>query len=101
MGRSDASGRRRHVLPREVSGSGPLTPDYRSSNAAGQEAEKSAEACLLLIIRRFLQAGMMQDGLCVARDEGTPQGGPLSPLLANLLLDDLDQMLDSRGHRFC
>ena len=44
---------------------------------------------------------MMQDGVCVAREEGTPQGGPLSPLLANLLLDDLDQILDSRGHRFC
>src|SRR5260370_22629394 len=56
---------------------------------------------LLLIIRRFLQAGMMQDGVCVTRDEGTPQGGPLSPLLANLVLDDLDQLLDSRGRRFC
>ena len=56
---------------------------------------------LLLIIRRFLQAGMMQEGVCVARDEGTPQGGPLSPLWAHLLLDDLDQVLDSRGHRFC
>jgi len=48
-----------------------------------------------------LQAGMMQDGMCVARDEGTPQGGPLSPLLANLLLDDLDQELERRGHCFC
>src|SRR5580698_9425043 len=56
---------------------------------------------LLGIIRRFLQAGRMQDGVCVARDEGTPQGGPLSPLLANLLLDDLDRILDGRGHRFC
>jgi RNA-directed DNA polymerase len=56
---------------------------------------------LLLIIRRFLQAGMLQNGVCVAREEGTPQGGPLSPLLANLLLDDLDQLLESRGHRFC
>jgi RNA-directed DNA polymerase len=44
---------------------------------------------------------MMQDGVCVTREEGTPQGGPLSPLLANLLLDDLDQVLHSRGHRFC
>ena len=56
---------------------------------------------LLRIIRRFLQADMMQDGVCVTRDEGTPQGGPLSPLLANLLLDDLDQELERRGHRFC
>jgi RNA-directed DNA polymerase len=64
-------------------------------------ARRIGDKRLLLIIRRFLQAGMMQDGVCVARDEGTPQGGPLSPLLANLLLDDLDQVLDSRGHRFC
>ncbi len=56
---------------------------------------------LLGIIRRFLQAGMFQDGVCVERFEGTPQGGPLSPLLANLLLDDLDKELESRGHRFC
>jgi RNA-directed DNA polymerase len=53
------------------------------------------------IIRRYLRADMMQDGVCVARDEGTPQGGPLSPLLANLLLDDLDQELECRGHYFC
>jgi RNA-directed DNA polymerase len=64
-------------------------------------ARRIGDKRLLLIIRRFLQAGLMQDGVCVARDEGTPQGGPLSPLLANLLLDDLDQLLDSRGHRFC
>jgi len=64
-------------------------------------ARRIGDKRLVLIIRRFLQAGMMQDGVCVARDEGTPQGGPLSPLLANLLLDDLDQLLDSRGHRFC
>ena len=56
---------------------------------------------LLRIIRRFLQAGLMQDGVCVDRHEGTPQGGPLSPLLANLLLDDLDRELERRGHKFC
>lgn len=56
---------------------------------------------LLRIIRRFLEAGLMQDGVCVARYEGTPQGGPLSPLLANLLLDDLDRELSRRGHMFC
>jgi RNA-directed DNA polymerase len=64
-------------------------------------ARRIGDKRLLLIIRRFLQAGMMQDGVCVARDEGTPQGGPLSPLLANLLLDDLDQELEGRGHCFC
>src|SRR5271154_3286703 len=64
-------------------------------------ARRVGDKRLLKIIRRFLEAGMMQDGVCVARHEGTPQGGPLSPLLANLLLDDLDQLLESRGHRFC
>ena len=62
-------------------------------------ARRIGDKRLLLIIRRFLQAGLMQDGVCVARDEGTPQGGPLSPLLANLLLDDLDQELERRDAR--
>jgi RNA-directed DNA polymerase len=56
---------------------------------------------LLGIIGRFLRAGMMHEGVCLPRREGTPQGGPLSPLLANLLLDDLDQELERRGHCFC
>jgi RNA-directed DNA polymerase len=64
-------------------------------------ARRIGDKRLLRIIRRYLRADLMQDGVCVTRDEGTPQGGPLSPLLANLLLDDLDQLLDSRGHRFC
>jgi len=64
-------------------------------------ARRIRDKRLLGIIRRFLQAGLMQDGVRVAREEGTPPGGPLSPLLANLLPDDLDQLLESRGHRFC
>ena len=56
---------------------------------------------LLPIIRRFLEAGLLQQGVKIRRVEGTPQGGPLSPLLANLLLDDLDKELERRGHRFC
>ncbi len=57
---------------------------------------------VLRIVGRFLRAGLMQDGVCVSRrEEGTPQGGPLSPLLANLLLDDLDKELEKRGHAFC
>jgi RNA-directed DNA polymerase len=56
---------------------------------------------LLRIIRRFLEAGVMRNGVRIRRSEGTPQGGPLSPLLANLLLDDLDKELERRGHRFC
>ena len=64
-------------------------------------ARRIGDKRLLKIIRRFLEAGLMQDGVCVARHEGTPQGGPLSPLLANLLLDDLDKELERRGHCFC
>jgi RNA-directed DNA polymerase len=56
---------------------------------------------MLKIIGRFLRAGLMQNGVCLMREEGTPQGGPLSPLLANLLLDDLDKELEKRGHKFC
>ena len=56
---------------------------------------------LLGIIRRFLQAGMFSNGVFVERQEGAVQGGPLSPLIANLILDDLDKELERRGHRFC
>jgi RNA-directed DNA polymerase len=64
-------------------------------------ARRVSDKRLLRIVRRFLQAGMMSSGVCIERHEGTPQGGPLSPLLANLLLDDLDKDLERRGHRFC
>src|SRR5271169_958926 len=64
-------------------------------------ARRIGDKRLLRVIRRFLQAGMMADGVCSERHEGTPQGGPMSPLLANLLLDDLDKELERRGHRFC
>lgn len=64
-------------------------------------ARRIADKRLLRIVRRFLQAGMMSHGMCVEREDGTPQGGPLSPLLANLLLDDLDRELERRGHCFC
>ncbi len=64
-------------------------------------AQRIGDKRLLALIRRFLQAGLMQGGVCIERHEGTPQGGPLSPLLANLLLDDLDKELERRGHRFC
>lgn len=56
---------------------------------------------VLKLIRRFLQTGLMRDGVITRRDAGTPQGGPLSPLLSNLLLDDLDRELERRGHVFC
>ena len=64
-------------------------------------ARRTTDKRLLRIVRRFLEAGLMQDGVCVRRYEGTAQGGPLSPLLANLLRDDLDKELEQRGHRFC
>jgi len=56
---------------------------------------------VLKLIRRYLEAGLMEGGVVSARTEGTPQGGPLSPLLSNILLTDLDRELERRGHRFC
>ena len=55
---------------------------------------------LLALIGRYLRAGLLEGGVVSPRTEGTPQGGPLSPLLSNILLDDLDQELERRGHRF-
>ena len=56
---------------------------------------------MLGLIRRYLKSGIMRQGLVEPRTEGTPQGGPLSPLLSNILLDDLDKELERRGHAFC
>lgn len=66
----------------------------------GRLARRIEDTRLLAIIRRFLTAGMMADGVVVERSEGTPQGGPLSPLLANVLLDEVDKELERRGHAF-
>lgn len=63
-------------------------------------ARRVKDKRVLLLIRRYLQAGMMEGGVVSARTEGTPQGGPLSPLLSNVLLDELDRELERRGHRF-
>lgn len=63
-------------------------------------AERVADKRMLKLIRAFLKAGVMEDGLVSPVDEGTPQGGPLSPLLSNLVLDELDRELERRGHRF-
>jgi RNA-directed DNA polymerase len=63
-------------------------------------ARRIADKAVLGLIRRYLQAGIMDGGLHRERHEGTPQGGPLSPLLANVLLDDVDRELERRGHRF-
>jgi RNA-directed DNA polymerase len=64
-------------------------------------ARRIKDKRMLRLIRRYLQAGMMSNGLTTARREGTPQGGPLSPLLSNILLDELDKELERRGHKFC
>lgn len=64
-------------------------------------ARKVEDKRVLQLIRRFLEAGLMRDGMTEPRTEGTPQGGPLSPLLSNILLTDLDRELEKRGHSFC
>ncbi|GAB3372391.1 RNA-dependent RNA polymerase family protein [Azotobacter armeniacus] len=63
-------------------------------------AKRIADKAVLRLIRQYLQAGIMSNGVVMDRDEGTPQGGPLSPLLANVLLDEIDRALQQRGHRF-
>jgi RNA-directed DNA polymerase len=63
-------------------------------------AERVSDKRLLKLIRAYLRAGVMEDGLVSPVDEGTPQGGPLSPLLSNIVLDELDREMERRGHRF-
>jgi RNA-directed DNA polymerase len=63
-------------------------------------ARRVKDKRVLRLVRRYLQAGIMESGLVSPRTEGTPQGGPLSPLLSNILLDELDKELERRGHRF-
>jgi len=63
-------------------------------------AKRIADKRVLRLIRRYLQAGILAHGVCSERFEGTPQGGPLSPLLANVLLDEVDRELERRGHKF-
>jgi len=71
--------------------------DILMSRLARQVEDKR----VLKLIRGYLQAGILEGGIATARTEGTPQGGPLSPLLSNILLTDLDRELERRGHRFC
>jgi RNA-directed DNA polymerase len=66
----------------------------------GQIAKRVEDKRLLKLIRAMLNAGVMENGLEKPSEEGTPQGGPLSPLLSNLVLDELDRELTARGHRF-
>lgn len=67
----------------------------------GRLAKRIGDPRVLRVIRRYLEAGVLADGMVIERSEGTPQGGPLSPLLANILLDELDRELERRGHAFC
>lgn len=66
----------------------------------GKLQNRIEDPIMLRLIRRYLEAGVLADGVVMERHEGTPQGGPLSPLLANVLLDEIDQELERRGHRF-
>jgi len=64
-------------------------------------ARKVKDKRVLKLIRKYLESGIMLNGIKVKSEEGTPQGGPLSPLLANIMLDELDKELEKRGHKFC
>jgi group II intron reverse transcriptase/maturase len=66
----------------------------------GRLAKRIADRRVLRLIRRYLNAGVLANGVVMEREEGTPQGGPLSPLLANVLLDEVDKELERRGHAF-
>jgi RNA-directed DNA polymerase len=66
----------------------------------GRLAKKIEDKRMLKLLRGFLNAGVMLNGVVIDQEEGTPQGGPLSPLLANVLLDEIDKLLEARGHRF-
>ena len=67
----------------------------------GKLAQKIDDVRVLKLIRRYLETGLMAQGLISPRTEGTPQGGPISPLLSNIMLDELDRELESRGLAFC
>jgi len=64
-------------------------------------ARRVKDKRLLKLIRRYLTSGILRGGVVQVQEEGTPQGSPLSPLLSNILLDELDKELERRGHRFC
>jgi RNA-directed DNA polymerase len=66
----------------------------------GKLAKRIEDRRVLRLIRRYLEAGTLAEGVAAERHEGTPQGGPLSPLLANVLLDEVDKELEKRGHAF-
>jgi RNA-directed DNA polymerase len=66
----------------------------------GLLSKKITDKRTLKLIRSYLNSGIMEDGVVIARKEGTPQGSPLSPLLSNIVLDELDKELQARGHRF-
>lgn len=64
-------------------------------------SRKIADKRVLKLIRKYLTSGIMINGIVVTNEEGTPQGGPLSPLLSNIMLDEVDKELERRGHKFC
>lgn len=64
-------------------------------------SKKVYDQRVLNLIRKYLKSGIMINGIITSNSEGTPQGGPLSPLLSNIMLDEVDKELENRGHKFC
>jgi len=98
---TDSKGQRRRgsakaTAPRPV----PTSHRVSHDKLMAKIAERVSDKRLLKLIRAFLRAGVMEDGLVSPVDEGTPQGGPLSPLLSNIVLDEFDRELERRGLRF-
>jgi hypothetical protein len=96
---ASSPGRFRHEWPSTWTSIAFLRPSP-ARRADGQGARRITDKKVLKLIRSYLEAGVTADGVKRPSEEGTPQGSPLSPLLSDVYLDDLDRMLEKRGHRF-